>query len=222
MSKKLVLVEDDPVIAETLSLTLSYRGFDVTVASDVAKAQTLFESHAFDIAVLDVALPDGDGYELCREMRATEPRMPILMLTARIDEPSAVRGIAAGADDYVRKPCGLDELVARLDRLLDRPNAKPLRFRSLRIDPAARQVTVGDRPVVLRRREYALISLLARHAGNVVTRDQILAEIDRDGELFDRAIDPHVSRLRTKLRRAGLKDARIVAIYGVGYRLEAA
>lgn len=220
--KKLLLVEDDVLIAQTLSLTLSYRGFAITNADSVYPALRRLDETDFDIAVVDVSLPDGNGFDLCTKMRESHPRLPILMLTARTDEESAVRGIHSGADDYVRKPCGLDELTARLNRLLGR-NVRQrsfYSFRSLRIDSEKRLAHVSGVLVRLRKREFEILLLLMKHAGEVVTREQVLKSIDEKIDLFDRAVDSHVCRLRAKLRTAHLIDARIVSVYGVGYRLE--
>ncbi len=221
--KRLLLVEDDQLIARTLRMGLHYRGFEVTPCETAEAGRREFARQAFDIAILDVNLPDTDGYSLCRELRTRQPDLPILMLTARVDEDSAVKGIEFGADDYVRKPFGLEELTARLNRLLTRrpPVDSAMSFHSLRLNPKQRQVWVGDQVVSLFKREFDILALLIRKPGEVVSREEILRTLDPDNELYDRTVDSHLSHLRRKLKDAGLTDVQITPVYGVGYRLEA-
>lgn len=221
--KRLLLVEDDPLIARTLKLGLHYRDFEVTTSETLADGRREFARAPFDIVILDVNLPDGDGYSLCRELRAQHADLPIIMLTARVDETSAVKGIDSGADDYVRKPFGLEELTARLNRLVNRRGRaeENAAFQSIRISPRQRQAWVKETEVSLGRREFDILLLLVRRQGEVVTREEILNAVDADAEVYDRTIDSHLSHLRRKLRDAGLNDTQITPVYGVGYRLEA-
>lgn len=220
--KRVLMVEDDPVIARTLQLGLAYRGFEVTPCETAREGLSVFARQRFDLVLLDVALPDGSGYDVCRRIRERDTEVPILMLTARLDEQSAVDGLEAGADDYLRKPCGLNELVARMTRLGER------RVRSddtwvlgpLRLSPQRRQTWVGESPVHLARREFDILAMLLRRPGEVVRRQDILDGLGDAGEVFDRTIDSHMSHLRRKLREAGLSEVHIAPVYGVGYRLE--
>lgn len=218
----ILLVEDDPVIGRALSMSLPYRGFQVTVSGTIQKGWEFFRSGSFDLALLDVQLPDGSGFELCRRIREENPDFPIVMITAKTDESSAVKGLQDGADDYVRKPFGLDELTARLNRLLGRNEAKKrfIQYRSVRIDLSERKVWVGDREIAFGKREFDILSILARHSGDVVTREEILDSIDDDADLFDRTIDSHLSHVRKKIRTAVGDGIQIVPVYGIGYRLE--
>lgn len=220
--KRLLLVEDDGLISKTLALSLSYRGIEVTPSPTAQDGLNKLNEEDFDIVILDVNLPDETGYELCRRMRAAGKTIPILMLTARVDEASAVKGIECGADDYVRKPFGLDELTARLNRLLGKRTVEDdeLHFHTLRISLKKRQVWVGDAALSLYKREFDILTLLVRKAGEVVPRDQILDVLDSSHELYDRTIDSHISHLRRKLKDANLEEVRITPVYGVGYRLE--
>ncbi len=220
--KRVLMVEDDPVIARTLQLGLGYRGFEVTTCGTAQEGLRAFAREDFDALLLDVALPDGSGYEVCRQVRTQDSEVPVLMLTARLDEQSAVEGLGAGADDYLRKPCGLDELVARMNRLLERRTRGSddvLRFGSLRLSPSRRQLWAGTTPVHLARREFDILALLLSRPGEVVRRQEMLDRMGDAGEVYDRTIDSHVSHLRRKLRDAGLDEVQIAPVYGVGYRL---
>lgn len=222
-SHQVLLVEDDPIIARTLSMSLRYEGFELTVASTAAEAGRLLGDRRFDLAMFDVGLPDGNGIDLCRALRQRDAAIPILMLSARTDEPTAVAGIEGGADDYIRKPYGLQELTARMRRLLARQRAERdlVSFGGIGIDAQRRSVMVGGVPVQLGRKEFDILLLLVRAQGDVVTREQILDRFEDGSAIYDRTIDSHLSHLRKKLKDAGA-TLRIAAIYGIGYRLEAA
>ena len=165
--KKLLLVRDK-LISKTLKLSLHYRGFEVEPCETIEAGYEAFTKKEFDIVILDVNLPDGTGYSLCKRIRETNPDIPIVMLTARVDEGSAVKGIESGADDYVRKPFGLDELTARLTRLAGTKKDDILTFHSLRISPKQRQAWVNENPVALYKREFDILALLVRKAGDIV------------------------------------------------------
>jgi DNA-binding response OmpR family regulator len=222
MSHQVLLVEDDPLIARTLALSLRYEGFDLAVATTVAGAAEALAGREFDLVLCDVGLPDGSGIDLCRTVRARAPRLPILMLSARTDEETAVAGIESGADDYVRKPCGVRELTARMRRLLegrrgDRPVAA---FGGIEMDAARRTAQAGGQALQLGKKEYEVLLLLVRAAGDTVTRERMLDQFASDAAVYDRTVDSHLSHLRRKLKDAGAA-VRIAAVYGVGYRLEA-
>ena len=217
-----LLVEDDPVIGRTLSMSLPYRGFHVTVSGTILEGWDDFRSGSFDLVLLDVQLPDGSGFDICRRIREVDGEKPIVMITARTDEPSAVKGLLDGADDYIRKPFGLDELTARMNRLLGRNKARKelILYRAVRIDLAQRKVWIAGKEVSFGKREFDILSILARHSGDVVTREEILDSIDDEADLFDRTIDSHLSHVRKKIRTAVGDEIQIIPVYGVGYRLE--
>ncbi len=219
-----LLVEDDPVIGHTLAMSLPYRGFHLKVATTIAEGRRLFGSEPFDLVLLDVQLPDGSGFDLCGWIREQNDWVPVLMVTARTDEPSAVQGLSGGADDYIRKPFGLDELTARMNRLIGRKASRKdhLHFRSIRLDLPERRAWIGEKEIPLGKREFDILTVLVRHSGEVVTREGILDAISDNPELFDRTIDSHLSHLRRKLKDAGGNDVHISPVYGVGYRLETA
>jgi DNA-binding response OmpR family regulator len=162
--------------------------------------------------------------DLCREIRKSNEQVPVLMLTAKVDEESAVQGIEEGADDYIRKPYGVKELVARMTRLLERKKkaASPvLRFGLIKVDPQKHMAWVGDEPLNLGKREFEILAMLVKKDGDVVTREQILDAFGEEAEIYDRTIDSHLSHIRKKLKDAGGGGVQIAPVYGVGYRLEA-
>jgi DNA-binding response OmpR family regulator len=218
-----LLVEDDPMIAKTLAMSLRYRGFELTVASTLQQAEEELAARRFALLLLDVGLPDGSGIELCRRVRERDAALPILMLTARTEEATAVQSLAGGADDYVRKPYGLQELTARMQRLVERAALRPARqtlaFGPVAIDPQKHEAQAQGQPLKLGKREFALLKLLVAAGGDVVTRERMLDALDCDADIYDRTLDSHLSHLRRKLKDAGA-GLRIAAVYGVGYRLE--
>lgn len=221
--KQILVVEDDPVIGRTLTMSLPYRGYQVHVAGTIREGRRQFESGSFDLVLLDVQLPDGTGFDLCQGIRARDEWIPILMVTARTDEPSAVMALSIGADDYIRKPFGLDELTARMDRLTNRKSGRKdlLHYRSIQIDRSKRMVWVEEKEVPLGKREFEILSILVRRGGEVVTREEILDALSDQADMFDRTIDSHLSHLRKKIREIAGSTIQIVPVYGVGYRLEA-
>lgn len=219
-----LLVEDDPMIAKTLVMSLRYQGFDLAVAPTLQQADALLAERSFRLLLLDLGLPDGSGLDLCRRVREHDAALPILMLTARTEEASAVACLAEGADDYVRKPYGLQELVARMRRLLDRSAAPPApraqaRFGAIEMDLQRHAATVGGQALKLGKREFHILRLLVQAGGDVVSRTQMLDAFDSDRDIYDRTLDSHLSHLRRKLKDAGAREV-IAAVYGVGYRLE--
>ncbi|MCW7539190.1 response regulator transcription factor [Aquabacterium sp. A7-Y] len=219
-----LLVEDDPMIAKTLVMSLRYDGFAVTVASTLQEGLQQLAAHTFELLLLDLGLPDGCGLDLCREVRRRDPDLPILVLTARTAEADAVASIEGGADDYVRKPYGQQELAARMRRLIGRRPSRTRQracFGDIEMDLPRHALFVQERALHLGKREYLILQLLVRAGGDVVTREQILDALECDRAIYDRTIDSHLSHLRRKLRDAGTA-VRIAAVYGVGYRLEAA
>lgn len=219
---QVLLVEDDPLIAKTLAMSLRYEGFELTLAATVREALDVLAARRFDMAMLDVGLPDGSGIDLCRDLRARDAGLPILMLSARTDEATAVAGIEGGADDYIRKPYGLKELTARMLRLLprQRQERQAAAFGPVRIDLQRREARAGDVVLQLGKKEFDILLLLVRAQGDAVTREQILDMFDDSSAIYDRTIDSHLSHLRKKLKDAGAA-VRISAIYGVGYRMKA-
>lgn len=222
---RLLVVEDEPEIAAFLQRVLQ----DATWAADtVATASAALTEAAvttYDLMIVDVGLPDMDGFDLCRALRATGNRVPVLMLTARQSVNDRVRGLDAGADDYLAKPFAVSELLARLRALSRRPAQlveAVLHCDDLTLDPATRRVARRDEPITLTAREFALLEFFLRNQGRVYTRAQILEHVwDDHFDPVANAVDVLVGRLRRKIDRAGM-PAILRTVRGAGYVLSGA
>ncbi len=222
---RVLVVEDDENLRLALVDNLEDAGFVVEAAADVATAQARWEATAPDVVVLDIMLPDGDGYALCRAMRDAGSAAMVLMLTARTLEDDVVRGFEAGADDYLRKPYRLRELMARIGALTRRRRVRAStteRFGRFVLDRDARKVTdVRGRELSLTRTEHDLLAFLLRHQGRALSRDQILDAVwGVDVMVEERTVDNFVSSLKKKLRWSAGDGYRISTVRGVGYRME--
>ncbi|MFD0199572.1 MULTISPECIES: response regulator transcription factor [Saccharothrix] len=218
-----LLAEDDPAIAEPLSRALQREGYQVQVVGDGLGALEAAEHNGVDLLVLDLGLPGMDGLEVCRRLRAGGRGLPVLMLTARSDEVDFVVGLDAGADDYVAKPFRLAELMARIRALLRRRAPGTLEVNGVRMDLAARRVTVDGLEVQLANKEFELLRVLIQRAGQVVHRDEILSEVWNDPELkSSKTLDMHMSWLRRKLGDVRSVERRIATVRGVGFRFNTA
>ncbi len=225
MTTNVLLAEDDEAIASPLARALQREGYTVQVVGDGPSALQHACDDPFDLVVLDLGLPGMDGLEVCRRLRAVRPDLAVLMLTARTDEVDFVVGLDAGADDYVGKPFRLAELMARVRALLRRaPGGAEdvLDVAGVRMEHAAHRVQVDGVEVGLAHKEHELLRVLLEHAGQVVTREQILAEVWGDASLRgSKTLDMHMSWLRRKIARPGDAadtDTRIATVRGVGFR----
>jgi DNA-binding response OmpR family regulator len=221
MLGRILLIEDDSRLAEMVESYLGGAGFQVTVAPRGATAIALQERESYDILILDLMLPDMDGLEVCRRIRARADT-PILMLTARGDAMDRIVGLELGADDYLPKPFEPRELLARLKAILRRArserSAEVLRFGRLEIDVDARQVHLDGVPCALTGYQFALLLVLARHAGRVLSRDTIMDLMTNEPlEAFDRSIDVHVSRIRAVIEDDPKRPRRVITVRGAGY-----
>ncbi len=220
---RVLVVEDEPNIAGFIQRGLIYKGYDVDVAASGEEALETAQRRLPDLVILDLMLPGIDGIEVCRRLRAADD-LPIIMLTARDSVSDKVRGLESGADDYITKPFEFEELLARVRAALRRGsgrNAKVLRVGDLTIKPASREVTRGSRIIDLTAREYELLEFLARHAGEVVTKETLFEKVwGYDFEIESDAIKVYISYLRKKLNAEGEPDL-IHAVRGVGYMLRA-
>jgi DNA-binding response OmpR family regulator len=219
--RRILLVEDEPVISGAVADRLVAEGYDVFRAADGPGAVREFTTHEPDLVVLDVMLPGFDGHEVCRRIQAMRP-VPVLMLTARDDEADVLVGLAVGADDYLTKPFRMRELVARVAALLRRVDrAAELAGRTtdlgdLRIDLGARRVWCDRDEVHLTPTEFDLLMCLAATPGVVLTREKLLAEVwGWPGASGTRTLDSHVKALRAKIGAD-----RVRTVHGVGYALE--
>jgi DNA-binding response OmpR family regulator len=220
---RILLVEDDAAIASGLTRVLDSQGYDVVHLARGGPAPAA-ATPDIELVILDLGLPDVDGLDVCRKLRAARPDLPVLILTARDQELDVVAGLDAGADDYVVKPFRLSELLARVRAHLrrgaaaDREDAEPLAAGELHVDPAARRAWRGAEELALRPKEFDLLVLLVREAGRAVTRERIMREVwDTDWLGSTKTLDTHVLTLRAKVG----PDA-ITTLRGVGYRLEVA
>ena len=222
---RVLLVEDEHSIAEPFSRALAREGFSPEVAGSLAEARAALRESMPDIVLLDLMLPDGDGRELARELRATS-RVPIIMLTARDEDVDKIIGLEVGADDYLTKPFNPRELVARVKSVLRRATSDrridegdEIRHGDLSINSGRREVHVGDEEIQLAPKEFDLLWELLDHRGLVLTRDQLLERVW--GYTFagdTRTVDVHVRQLRRKLGDA----SPIVTVWGVGYKVSTA
>jgi two-component system OmpR family response regulator len=216
------VVEDDPILGRSLSISLELEGYKITWCKDLRSAKATVAERGFDLTVLDMNLPDGSGLDLCTSLRKSGVETPIIFLTAKVDEESVVAGFNAGANDYVKKPFSNRELLVRIKAHLNGPlnREAQLKFGSLTLMPAKRQAFSDQTEIELNRREFDVLSILMRHPEAVVTRDALLSSLDKEGEIFDRTIDSHVSHIRSKLKKSNVESVQITSVYGVGYRLE--
>jgi DNA-binding response OmpR family regulator len=212
-----LLAEDDAAIAEPLSRALQREGYGVVVAVDGVAALDRLRTGEVDLLLLDLGLPGVDGLEVCRRVRAEQPDLPVLMLTARTDEVDFVVGLDAGADDYVGKPFRLAELLARVRALLRRLNPDVVEVAGVRMELSGRRVLVDGREVGLANKEFELLRVLMLHAGQVVTREEILREVWHDPDMkTSKTLDMHMSWLRRKIGA----ERRIATVRGVGFRFD--
>ena len=224
MPERILLIEDDERLSAMLSEYLESMGFEARVARDAASGLESLARGPFDALVLDVMLPDRDGFDVCREVRARSD-VPILMLTARGDETDRIVGLELGADDYLPKPFNPRELVARLRAILRRrqPAATPinrLRIGGLEIDRDTRSVTVEGRECTMTGNQFDLLFALAQNAGRVMSRDALMDAVRGEAlEAFDRSIDVHISRIRAAIEDTPKKPRRIITVRGAGYML---
>jgi DNA-binding response OmpR family regulator len=220
--KKILLVEDEREIARMIQAYLSREGFRVEVAFDGEEGWIRFQELSPNLVILDLMLPRLHGLELARRIRAGSD-VPIIMLTARAEEADRVAGLELGADDYVTKPFSLRELAARVRAVLRRVEGKKpgevLEFGPLKINLAAREVTLAGRPVELTPTEFDLLSFFAQHPGRVFTRRELLEAIqERSYASLPRTIDSHVKNLRHKLEADPAHPQFLLTVHGVGYK----
>ena len=217
---RILVVEDDPLLALGLTSVLTRAGHAVEHATTGRHADLLLVEQPFDLVVLDVGLPDIDGFEVLRRLRLRHSSTNVLVLTARDAVEDRVRGLDLGADDYLTKPFSVTEFEARVRALLRRAFAPTARWSvaGMTVDAAAKRIRVNDRPIDLTPREWALLELFLTHPGRVLSKDQIAESLfSFDEQLSSNAIEVHVSRLRTKIQPAGV---HIRTVRGFGYLWE--
>ncbi len=222
---RILLVEDEKKLAELLAAYLKEEGFQVEVAETLGTAQIMLETEP-ELVILDLTLPDGNGLDLLRQIRASGSRLPVIVLTARVAELERILGLELGADDYVTKPFSSRELLARVRAILRRAkDMEPQKTTlvtvgDLKIDLEGHQVWMGGKELSLTPTEFKLLSTLAEHPGMLYSRTQ-LVEVALDGYVpgYERVIDTHLSNLRRKLGDSAQDPKYIATVYGLGYRL---
>ena len=228
MSSTVLIIEDDPHTTELVRLYLAHDGHQVLSAATGPEGLAQARTSDPDLVVLDLMLPGLDGLEICRELRA-ESDVPIVMLTARVEEDDMLAGLGFGADDYVTKPFRPRELAARVQAVLRRSGRQDsaggkgdLAFGSIRVNVRDRSVLADDTPVALTPTEYRILVLLLREPGRIFSREQIIDRVfGQDFDGFDRTVDTHIYSLRRKLEKPLNGVRHIHTIYGMGYKLGA-
>jgi len=223
MSAHILVVEDEPAIAESVAYALRRDGFSVSLAGNLAEAE--LERDRADLVVLDLMLPDGSGFDFIGTLRAARPGKPVIVLSSRDGEADRVAALETGADDYVTKPFSPREIVARVRAVLRRTSAQSVPAASpdlppIVVDRATRRAEVGGAPLELTRVEFDLLACMLDGPGRVYTRAELIDRVWGDGfAITDRTIDSHVKALRRKLGEAGGDAGIIETVRGVGYRV---
>jgi two-component system, OmpR family, response regulator RegX3 len=220
----ILVVEDERSIAEPFASALTREGFDAVIAPTARAALELFHRHEPSLVLLDIGLPDGDGREVCRELRR-DSAVPIIMLTARGTETDRIVGLEIGADDYVVKPFSSGEVIARIRAVLRRSTREqpaapePVEIGPLRVDVAARRATLDGREIDFTRKEFDLLARLVRDAGRVVTREDLMADVwDENWFGSTKTLDVHIGFLRRKLGDDPADPRFVQTVRGVGFR----
>jgi DNA-binding response OmpR family regulator len=225
---RILVVEDEPSLAEVVSLYLKRAGYQVQIAADGKQAMTLLERQIPDFVILDLMLPEIDGLSLTRWLR-DRSNVPIIMVTARREEIDRIAGLEMGADDYVVKPFSPQELVSRVRAVLRRTGReqtgaeleRDLSFDDIHISPVARAVTVQEMSIELTAKEFDLLYLLARHPKQVFTREQLLERVWGGAEYIDPGtVTVHIRRLREKIENDPSSPSHLLTVWGVGYKFE--
>lgn len=226
--RRILVVEDNPDLAELVTLNLRDEGYATETIADGLQALARLEQEPFDLVILDLMLPGMDGLELCRRLRARPDYLPILMLTAKTTELDRVLGLEVGADDYVTKPFSIRELLARVkalfrrvDALADAPEEQggQISINGLTIDPRKRLVQLDGKPISLTSREFDLLLYFARHPGRVYSRAQLLDAVWGYGhEGYEHTVNSHINRLRAKIEHRPAQPNYILTVWGVGYK----
>lgn len=220
---KILIVEDDPVLAKSLFLYIRAENHEPVWVPTLLEADQAVAEGDFDVIVLDASLPDGDGIAFCRRLRENGLHLPVLIATAQTSEQAAVSGLDAGANDFVRKPYSFRELLTRIRVQLAGVGVheeQRHRFAGLEIDLARGKAWFEQAEIPLSRTKLCILAFLMRHANHIVSRDALLQNLRKETDVFDRTIDAHISQLRRALRGHGVTNVQIASIYGAGYKIE--
>jgi DNA-binding response OmpR family regulator len=225
--RRILIIEDEPDLVRGLRDALEFEGFEIASAGQGSEGVKTLRERGADLVLLDLMLPDANGFSVCEEIRVTHPLVPVIMLTARSQETDKIRGLAVGADDYVTKPFSVGELVARINAIFRRLHrtAAPseneiIQIGVARVDPRKHELTRKGKTETLSFYEVEILRLLWERSGQPVTRDEILEKIwGMSGHSTTRSVDNFVVKLRKKLEENAANPKHIVTIYGTGYKL---
>lgn len=229
MVTNVLVVEDQHDIANLIRINLEMIGNNVTCCHNAKDAFQHLSDESYQLILLDLNLPDMDGLDICKQIRATDPIVPIMMLTARTEELDRVQGLEAGADDYLAKPFSVLELQARVKALLRRSNVQAstvavpevIEIADLIIDQATHTVHRNNQAIALTSTEFSLLVFLAKSPGRVYSREQLLAEVwDYHNDCYEHTVNSHMNRLRNKIEPNPAQPTYIKTVWGVGYKLE--
>lgn len=221
---RILVVEDEKAIADMLQKGLTREGYIVDIAYDGKKGFFMAKTEPYSVIILDIMLPEMDGVTLCKNLRELNVNSFIIMLTARDLVEDKIHGLEAGADDYITKPFSFDELIVRIQTLLKRRNPERvdvLNVDDIMLDPSSREVKVKNKMIDLSNKEYLILEYLLRHAGTVVSREEILENVwDYEYDSFSNIVDVYIRYLRKKIDGgSSAKNSRIQTIKGAGYKL---
>ncbi|KYG69402.1 DNA-binding response regulator [Bdellovibrio bacteriovorus] len=219
------LLEDDPILGKAIQLQLELQSYKVEWVQSLTEAKNRASvTSPPDLFLLDVNLPDGNGYDFCQWLRGEKLNTPVIFLTARTDEESVVRGFEEGANDYIRKPFSQKELALRIRNQLSDMKATLdlVRFNGVTLIKNQQVLKHGEALISLNRREFEILTTFFEHPETIVTREQLIERLASGEEIYDRTVDSHISHIRSKLSKNGVKGVKINSVYGQGYRLEKA
>lgn len=222
--KKILLIEDEIKIANAVARGLKYEGFEVSIANDGEEGLILGKDEEFDCIVLDRMLPLKEGVEVCKELRKSNIKTPIIMLTAKSGVNDKVEGLDAGSDDYLAKPFSLDELLARIRALLRRPNVlinEELRVGDLTLNTTTFEVKRKDKTIILSKKEYDLLEYLMRNANKTISKEKIINHVwDFDSDILPNTVEVYMGYLRNKIDKPFKDKKMLKTVRGFGYKIE--
>lgn len=222
--KKILLVEDESKIANAVARGLKYEGFEVSIASDGEEALILGKDEEFDCIVLDRMLPLKEGVEVCKELRESNIKTPIIMLTAKSGVNDKIEGLDAGADDYLAKPFSLDELLARIRALLRRPNVilnEEIKVGDLVLNTTTFEAKRNGETIILSKKEYDLLEYLMRNANKTISKEKIINHVwDFDSDILPNTVEVYMGYLRNKIDKPFKDKKMLQTVRGFGYKIE--
>lgn len=216
-----MIIEDNLETAKNIQLFLEHHHFNCMLTHTGQSGIKAFQSSHYDLVILDIMLPDGNGFQVCELIRQSS-QVPIIMLTAKIAEQDLIKGLNCGADDYIKKPYSNKELVARVQAHLRRnTKSKAVELGPYRMNVEQRSLKVNDKELNLTRSEFQFAQALLQQPGRVFSREQLFDQVNEEtSESFDRVVDVHMHNLRKKIKAAGISDHKIKSVYGIGYKLD--